>query len=759
LGPSLDVLETPRPLTPGGLGTRVFGGDPYWVGSLGRSYIRGVHAGGAGRVAVAAKFFPGYGASDRDPVEEVPTVRKSLEELTHIDLLPFFMVTGAAADEAATADALMSAHIRFQGFQGNIRETTSPVSFDPRAFAQLMALPELSTWREAGGLTVSDALGTRAVKRFYDPAEREFNPRRIASEAFIAGNDVLFLADFGLNPRQDQTRNIADVIAYFTQRYTEDRTFASRVDGAVARILQLKLRLYGGRFELQSALRPDERLAELGQGRPRVLDLARHAATLISPSLEELAARAPEPPGPAERLVFITDSQVGRQCTECALTPLLDRKALENAVLQFYGPSGSGQVNNPRNLQSFTFDDLATYLNARANPPPTAAPETPAPEALPVETALNQADWIVLAMLNVTSASPDGNLVSTFLSQRPDILRSKKIVVFAFGAPYYLDTTDLSKVTAFYALYSRAPAFVEVAARLLFRELVPGGSPPVSVEGVDYALIRVTAPDPAQTIQLFSDTPLSEAGTPAPSETVTPTLGLKVGDMLDLRTSVILDLNGHPVPDGTPARFMLVYTAGDGSRDFAFIDTETREGVARASLTLNRIGFLEISISEPAVERSTKLQIPVQQGTTFFITPIAPPTDTPTVTPSPTVTPTPSATATISPTPEASGDLQPRGTRVGGGDFIVMLLGLVAVLVAGYRLGGADAQPRRAVRLALLGAIGVLAGYNFFALSLPGATVLWRWFGMLAPVVCVALGAGAGLGVGWYWALRSSANR
>ena len=101
LGPSLDVLETPRPLAPGGLGTRVLGGDPYWVGSLGRSYIRGVHSGSAGRLAVAAKFFPGYGASDRDPAEEVPTVRKSLEELTRIDLLPFFMVTGEAAEPAA----------------------------------------------------------------------------------------------------------------------------------------------------------------------------------------------------------------------------------------------------------------------------------------------------------------------------------------------------------------------------------------------------------------------------------------------------------------------------------------------------------------------------------------------------------------------------------------------------------------------------------------------------------------------------------
>ena len=71
-------------------------------------------------------------------------------------------------------------------------------------------------------------------------------------------------------------------------------------------------------------------------------------------------------------------SQVCRQCSTCALTLLLDRTALENAVLQFYGPAGSGQVN-PRNLQSFSFDDLTTYLTARANPAPTAEAGTPTP--------------------------------------------------------------------------------------------------------------------------------------------------------------------------------------------------------------------------------------------------------------------------------------------------------------------------------------------------------------------------------------------
>ena len=50
-GPSLDVMDTPRPGTPGDLGTRVFGGDPLWVGRFGVSFIEGIRAGSGGRLA------------------------------------------------------------------------------------------------------------------------------------------------------------------------------------------------------------------------------------------------------------------------------------------------------------------------------------------------------------------------------------------------------------------------------------------------------------------------------------------------------------------------------------------------------------------------------------------------------------------------------------------------------------------------------------------------------------------------------------
>src|SRR5690349_7777753 len=95
LGPSLDVVEAPNPSAQIDLGPRVFGGDPFWVGEMGRAYISGLHTGSNSHMIVVAKHFPGRGDSDRSPDEEVATVRKSLEELKQIELPPFFAVTSS----------------------------------------------------------------------------------------------------------------------------------------------------------------------------------------------------------------------------------------------------------------------------------------------------------------------------------------------------------------------------------------------------------------------------------------------------------------------------------------------------------------------------------------------------------------------------------------------------------------------------------------------------------------------------------------
>ncbi len=740
LGPSLDVLETPRP-DGKDLGTRVFGGDPFWVGLMGQAYIRGVHAGSADRVAIIAKHFPGHGGSDRGPDVELPTVRKSFDDLQNFDLVPFYAVTGDAPAADASADGLLTAHIRFQGFQGDIRQNTAPMSFDPQALGQLLGLPAIAAWRGLGGVTVSDSLGAKAIKSFMDPTKSlPFDNRRIARLAFLAGNDLLLLSDFGLNPTFDQTANVIDTLNYFVTNYQADQNFAQRVDDAARRILELKLRLAGGEFNPFAAARPVAGLDQLVSNHEAVVRLAQSAAALISPSSAiELNARAPEPPGPTQRIVFFTDTREGSQCSTCPHTPLLDKRQLEQEVLRLFGPNGSGQARTT-NLQSYSFADLAAYLE---NPLPlTVGDETPTPEPSPVEAALLQADWIVFGMLNVTAAVPSSAVVSTFLAQRPDLVRSKKVVVFAFNAPYYLDTTDLSKLTAYYALYSRTPDFVTVAARILYRDLVPSGAPPVSVSGVGYNLIDVIRPDPAQIINLScQQSNVGAGGAPFCNE-------LRLNDTITVTTGTLLDHNGHRVPDKTPVTFRVFYQEPGLPETF---QVPTVNGVAVFPLQLNRPGRLEITASSDPALVSTTIQINVQPEAVFGITPIVPtsaPTDTATPTatdPPPTVTPTPEPTATQPALPEPPNTTDMRA-------FFVMCLALIAVMLSGYRLGTLeDQQTRYGIRVALAGTIGLLLGYNFVALSLPGTNVAYLWLGVFAAPVSAILGGVLGLAVGWYF--------
>ena len=166
LNPSLDVLENPYGEGKGDLGVRTFGGDPFWVGEMGKAYIKGLHIGSIGKLAVIAKNFPGRGGSDRLPDEEVATVRKSLEQLKLIELAPFFEVTDIAGTNGSSiADGLLLSHIRYQGFQGNIRATTKPVSFDQTAIELLMSINPFASWRQNGGILISDDLGSPAVQK------------------------------------------------------------------------------------------------------------------------------------------------------------------------------------------------------------------------------------------------------------------------------------------------------------------------------------------------------------------------------------------------------------------------------------------------------------------------------------------------------------------------------------------------------------------------------------------------------------------
>lgn len=711
LGPSLDVLSEPRPGQSGDLGIRVFGGDPYWVGHMGRAFVRGVHLGSDGRVATVAKHLPGLGAGDRSLEEEIATVDKSLQDLRLIELPPFFAVT-TSDTLTDTTDALMTAHIRYRGFQGNIRYVTQPISLHPQGLQQILAQPELGPWREAGGVLISDSLGVPAVRRHYSPQLDSFPHRQIALDAFLAGNDLLTLSRFSLSDSwEEQLRNIEDTILFFQARYEADETFRARVDQSVRRILTLKRRLCA-EFDLDSCTTDEEALSDLGQSNGTIAQIAQDGVTLLYPAADELALRLPRPPRLDENIVIFTDAREARDCQFCPSFFLLHPRALEDTILRMYGPDATGQVD-PERVNSYTFADLRNFLRF----------------GLPdLDAAIGDADWMVFAMLDYAPDQyPSSMALRQFLREWTVGLENKNLIVMAYEAPYYLDTTEVSKLTAYYGLYSKVEPFVDLSVRALFLEYAPSGRSPVTVDGVGYDLGKQLLPDPEQEIAVdVADEPPPVNGTPAPIE-------LEVNDTLHVRTSTIVDSNGNPVPDDTPVTFHAFYVEEQLERR---VEAVTTNGIAEAYITLELPGQIEIrATSEPAV-RSRPLFVVLGETTQILTpTPLPTPTATPTATPTPTPTSTPTATPTETPTPTPTPtDIPepeqppPPEPRLRWLDLVLAAGGIIAAASTVVLVARAM-SPRMGVlnplsRIALLSGVFGLVGYIYYGMGLPGSSLL-----------------------------------
>jgi hypothetical protein len=220
-----------------------------------------------------------------------------------------------------------------------------------------------------------------------------------------------------------------------------------------------------------------------------------------------------------------------------------------------------------------------------------------------------------------------------------------------------------------------------------------------------------------------------------------------VGDTVFLATSPIVDHNGRVVPDGTPVEFGITYP---GESLSSVLQSTTSAGTAEASIRLDRTGLVTIRAASDPARVSDIVQIDVEEGVPAFAT---------VITPTPASTPTALATDTalspeIPPGPVGSsgGASGTQTLQLPDGAF---LLGLLLAAGAGgaaafvLRRGGADL--RDAARVGVLGATGVLAGYDYLALGLPGTSTLANANGYAALIFFCALGGAAGVFGAWEW--------
>lgn len=673
LGPNLDVVDEPRTDPVGALGLCSFGGDPYWVSQLGRAYIAGVHAGSGNRVAAIARHFPGQGDIDRFPELEVATVQKSLDELNDLALPPFRAVTRqvspllTAGGELAAADGLMTSHMRFSALQGLTPGRTTPVSLNPD-LKRFITNQGLGEWYNAGGLMMTNNLGLPAIRSYYEATFGEFSYKRVALDAFVAGHDLLYLAHQGAsNSWNEEKARLKELLQFFRDRYESDPEFRVQVDQAVQRILRLKLGLYQPPVAQQSgeaiavpALTPQmlvppalvlRRTSDLAlfaqesEHRTATADIisqvTRTAVTLLYPNVENLSEVIANPPQAKDQLLIFSDSRLFRECEGCIAETTLSPEELKAIITRLYGsePGATGQID-PERIYGRSFVELAVLLDAASKVDPNSAAitatntlttmqsvSTPVNDALaddgavaPEETLtpnerlqrlINESNWIIFAMLDVDPGKQSGSdVVKRFLRQQSEQLGDKQVIVLALNVPYFLDATEISKLTAYFGVYSKTQPFLESAIRALFRSATPPGAPPVSVPGTrfDNLAARLRAdPQRLPTLTLA----VGENATPLPvmADGADPVIGL--GDTLRLAVSNILDYNGHPVPDGLLVEFELVDEARNITIPVA--PTTTRNGNANQEVIITTPGRLLISVSVGEAKTMPPLAVRIQE--------------------------------------------------------------------------------------------------------------------------------------------------
>ncbi|MCB0060660.1 MAG: hypothetical protein KDE19_01035 [Caldilineaceae bacterium] len=843
LGPSLDVVDRPRTDPVGALGVHSFGGDPYWVSRMGSAYIRGLHEGSTDQLAAIARHFPGQGDIDRLPEQEVATVQQSLAELQQVALPPFTYVTRdisrVIAPTAAgdTVDGLMTSHMRFSAFQGATTSRVPPISFTPELQLALEQV-NLAGWHQNGGILMTNALGTPAIRRYYQTAQQEIPYRVIALDAFAAGHDLIYLDQLSANRDWEvEKRYIKDVVQFFQQRYRNDSDFQAQIDVAVRRILRLKFSLYrnadnaytprsaGADASLannatlgdpthmllplsQVLVQSDdlsifaEESAHRQQAAATIAQVARESITLLYPDLSNLSGNLPAPPQATDQLLIFSDSRLFHECATCTAETMLGPEELKSIIVRLYGtnPGATGQIT-PDRVYGRSFSELQTLLVAQRNAeelaqsastaPITTVPltgtsaisallpltagvaipalsVTPSPMLTPMsgeeadnsqqlvdkplsatehlQQLLEESTWIIFAMLDVDpTRNPNSDVVKEFLREESELLSNKQIIVLSLNVPYFLDATEISKLTAYIGVYSKTQPFLESAVRTLFRSYTPTGAPAVSVPGTRFANLseRLEA-DPTADLQLT----IEVNGEVVDSSPESNTPVVTVGSVLRMHVDQILDHNGHLVPDGTPVEFHLVYE--NPEMTLAVDPVLTRRGSATTEVVLTQPGRLSISatVGDATTEmtRLLSIQDPAVETPTE-----APATVTPEVAVAPLVTTTVTPTGTlisVSPTDNNGVPvLEPdngQGVTGGRADWKALLIALFTIIVTLSLLLILQIHlisRSVLVKNMLWATIFGLGAYIFFALNLlPGMDYLTASFHQWSAAVVVFVG-------------------
>ena len=280
--PVIDVNSNPsNPV----IGTRSFSDDPDKVASLGIQYARGLSR---HNVIAVFKHFPGHGDTTLDSHIDTPSVEKTYEEISAMELIPF----KAAIENGA--DMIMTAHITYPRIDEEVTFGDGTTKgYYPATMSRKMMTDILRTDLGFGGVIITDALEMDAIRTAglvpgdTDSVEYSVN---IAEKVINAGVDLLLLPADLKDPQAVTFYD--DYISGIAAKVAAGEIRETRINESVKRILALKSKY--GIFDVSGDWKTGSTYGDLGtmvknstavvgnEAHHAVeMDLARKAITLV----------------------------------------------------------------------------------------------------------------------------------------------------------------------------------------------------------------------------------------------------------------------------------------------------------------------------------------------------------------------------------------------------------------------------------------------------------------------------------------------
>ncbi len=220
--PVVDVNNNPRNPV---INARAFGEQKELVSNLGNIYMRALQDNG---IMACAKHFPGHGDTDVDSHEDLPTIKKSREELEKLEFQPFKELIKNGVQ------SIMVAHLNIPALED---QAHLPTTLSKKVVTDL-----LKRDLTFGGLVFTDALNMQGVSKYYKAGEADYL-------ALKAGNDVLLFSE-----------DVAQGIRRIKAAIDNNEIPLSQLEKSVKKILMAKFRAGLGQYNPISTIDIDEEI-------------------------------------------------------------------------------------------------------------------------------------------------------------------------------------------------------------------------------------------------------------------------------------------------------------------------------------------------------------------------------------------------------------------------------------------------------------------------------------------------------------------